>query len=179
MITPLSAFPLGLKLVDSCSIGCLLFYLHFLVLILVHGEKTCQCWFGIHLFETETKMLIVMKDLSFSSPVCPCGFESSGWLQTFSFPCQSSGKGSCTGAFSAWPASTVTSEEKTWTISGLKCSLNCTFKSPQYEWSNSFFCRLFNSNIQFRMVTQQMRLMYMHFKHRPPYCEALQLPGFS
>lgn len=39
MMTPLSAFPLGLKLVDSCSIGCLLFYLHFLVLILVHRVK--------------------------------------------------------------------------------------------------------------------------------------------
>ena len=38
MTTPLSAFPLGLKLVDSCSIGCLFFYLHFLVLIL-HREK--------------------------------------------------------------------------------------------------------------------------------------------
>lgn len=39
MIIPLSAFSLGLKLVDSCSIGRLLFYLHFLILILVHGVK--------------------------------------------------------------------------------------------------------------------------------------------
>lgn len=36
MISSLSAFPLCLKLVDSCSIGCLFFYLHFLGLILEH-----------------------------------------------------------------------------------------------------------------------------------------------
>lgn len=46
VISPLSAFPFGLKLVDSCSVGRLLFYLHFLVFILMHrGErKILKCY---------------------------------------------------------------------------------------------------------------------------------------
>jgi len=61
-------------------------------------------------------MPVVMKSI-FSSLVGPCGSESSGWWQTFSFLCQSSGKGSYTGDSSAWPTSTDI-EEETWTISG-------------------------------------------------------------
>lgn len=81
-----------------------------------------------------------LKDLS-SSPVGPCASGSSGWLQTFSFLCQSSGRGSYIGASSAWPTSAVKSEEKTWTISGL----NWTFKSPQYTVNQA----LFTSDVQY------------------------------
>lgn len=83
MIIPLSAFSLGLKLVDSCSIGRLLFYLHFLILILVHGVKKKERkdldgsneQQQSHL-KVKTKMLILITDV-FSSPAGPCGSESS------------------------------------------------------------------------------------------------------
>lgn len=132
VITPHSAFPLGLKLVDSCSTGCLLFYLHFLVLILVHRVKKKDLAVNLtawHSFATETKMLA-----SFSSPVGPCGSESSVWSQTFSFLCQSSGKGSYTDGSSAWPTSAVRVRRKQ-EPAVVKMQLKLNIYSPKCKWS--------------------------------------------
>lgn len=78
-ISPLSPFPLGLKLVDSRSVGRLLFYLHFLVLILDAQHKN-DVDLKVHTaqsLETENKALIVIEDV-FSSPAGPYESESSG-----------------------------------------------------------------------------------------------------
>lgn len=100
-------------------------------------------------------MLILITDV-FSSPVGPCGSESSVWSRTFSFLCQSSGKGSYTGVSSFAPTSTVTMRRKHEPPAGLKCRLKWNSMWPQYELGTFFL------NIHFRYVSIEITDIQKH-----------------
>lgn len=93
-----------------------------------------------------------------SSPAGPYGSEFSGWWQTFSFLCQSSGKESCTDVSFVWPVSTGTKKQKIFEEQNITLSPqafqyrqveSCKYKSPQTItlWGATAPCTLLASSV--------------------------------